>query len=81
MIKELDGKLQSLSHKFPSLRLSASSELSFDNCVFLAIAYNMGVRGMVFSKRFKQGHKNKTTGKYYGEEFAEFLRAVDQIGG
>jgi hypothetical protein len=51
--------------------------LSHDELVYVAIAYN---RGRVEPDRgFKQGHKNSSTGKYYGEYIDEYLKLARQI--
>lgn len=43
----------------------------------VAIAYNTG--GYKPSKGLKQGYRDKTTGKYYGEYFFEFLRRAQSV--
>lgn len=79
MILELDEKLTGLKRKFPQLKIDASDRLTFDNSVFLAIAYNAGLKNMTLAKKFKQGHQNKASKKFYGEEFAEFLTTVKDV--
>jgi hypothetical protein len=56
----------------------ASAKLSQDESVFVAIAYNRGVKGTkkdMATKRFKQGHKD-SDGVYYGEHIDEYLKAM-----
>ncbi len=77
MTIELDKGLTRLAAKFPQLKINDSAKLSFDNSVWLAIAYNKGAGGIDLAKGFKQGHLSD--GVYYGEEFRDILAVANQV--
>jgi hypothetical protein len=54
------------------------TNLSHDESVFVAIAYNRGVKGTkkdMTTKRFKQGHQDNN-GVFYGEHIDQYLKAM-----
>jgi hypothetical protein len=56
---------------------SGKSTLSDEEMVYVAIAYNRG--SVNFARKFKQGHKDQASGKYYGEYIWEYLQLSKTI--
>jgi hypothetical protein len=61
-----------LVHAIRKAGYAGRKTLTHDELVYVAIAYNRGK--VEFSRGFKQGHKNSSTGKYYGEYIDTYLR-------
>lgn len=72
----LDRCLKELRSKSVRLGLEKRHHLTFDEKVMLAIAYNRGSYNA--TRGLRQGNLNKSSGKYYGELFAEVLREAEK---
>lgn len=53
------------------------STLTDEEMVYVAIAYNRG--SVNFARKFKQGHRDTETGKFYGEYIWEYLQLSKTI--
>jgi hypothetical protein len=56
---------------------SGKTALTDEEKVYVAIAYNRG--SVDFSRKFKQGFLDKTSGKYYGEYIWEYLQLAKSV--
>lgn len=59
-------------------KLADRTELTTEEMVYVAIAYNAG--RVKLSAGFKQGHFNKQTKRYYGEYVFDYLRLAQTVG-
>lgn len=62
------NELKAAQNRIPSLR--GKQTLTYTEKVYVCIAYNKGTADV--TKGFKQGHKNNSSGKYYGELINEY---------
>jgi hypothetical protein len=75
-IVELTTARASLHRKHAQLGLGSGDALNLTQACCLAIAYNRGVGSFALRQALKQGHRNTTSGIYYGEEFHRLYLAV-----
>lgn len=69
--------LHELDSGVTKLNYGAKAKLSDLECAHVAIAYNTG--GFKPAKGLKQGYKDKTTGKYYGEYIFDYIQLAKSV--
>lgn len=67
-----------LEHVKQTLFGPSKKTLSDSESVYVAIGYNMGARRVRLQAGFKQGYRD-SSGKYYGEHVADYLRLVKAV--
>jgi hypothetical protein len=68
------GELEDALERNPRLD---KDTLTDEEMVYVAIAYNTG--SVNFAKRFKQGYKDRDTGKFYGEYIWDYLQLAKSV--
>jgi hypothetical protein len=68
-------ELKAAQKRIPSLK--GKTSLTYKEKIFVAIAYNKGSANVNGS--FKQGHKNTSDGKYYGENIDQYYTLAKTI--
>lgn len=69
------NELNAAQHRIPSLR--GKTALTYNEKIYVAIAYNQGTANV--NKDFKQGHKNNSSGKYYGENINDYYKIAAML--